>query len=192
MPRLIALLAILLVVLPGSPAWAADPTKRPFLVDRGSVEVLIGEGGWRSGLSTEDVNPGFSVLGGGGELVVGLDFIPGFGVIIDGKVLAAPRRGGTYVEGVGALGLQLRISDWVRLRGGAAAGRARLDRNGQPTDTATLVGGFFAVSIDLFRLLHDRASTVISFRVDADGHLDAGSTFSKESLALTLGVGFRF
>lgn len=172
-------------------ARAAEPSRRPFLVDRGSIELVLGEGGWRSGLSTEEINPGFSVLGGGSELLLGLDVVPGFGVIVDGKVLAGRRRGGTYLEGLGGIGLQLRVSDWVRLRAGAAAGRARLDRGGQPTDSATLVGGFFAASIDLFRLLHDRASTVISFRVDADGHLAPGTTFSHESLAVTLGLGFR-
>lgn len=188
LPRLIALSVVALA----STAWASEPTRRPFLVDRGFVEVLVGQGAWRSGLSNEEVNPGFSVLGGGSELLLGLDMVPGLGVIVDGKVLAAPHRGGTYLEGMGAVGLQLRVSDWVRLRAGAAAGRARLARNGEPTDHANLVGGFFAVSIDLFRLLHDRAATVISLRVDADGHLDAGSTFSKESLALTLGAGIRF
>ena len=185
--------AIVLSALLWAPAArAVEPSKRPFLVDRGSVELVLAEGGWRSGLSTEEVNPGFSVLGGGSELVLGLDVIPGFGVVVDGKVLAGRRRGGTYLEGLGGIGLQLRVSDSVRLRAGAAAGRARLDRSGQPTDSATLVGGFFAASIDLFRLLRDRAATIISFRVDADGHLDAGQTFSRESLAVTLGLGLRF
>jgi len=183
---------LVLVVLGTRPARAAETKKRPFILDRGSVELLIAQGGWRSGLSPDELNPGFSVLGGGGEVVLGLDVVPGIGIIVSGKVLAGPRLDGVYVEGLGGLGAQLRLSDWVRVRLGIAAGQARLDRDGLATDRAVLLGGFLAASVDLFRLAHDRAAVEIALRLDVDGHLDAGRTFPRESLSLALALGVRF
>jgi hypothetical protein len=172
-------------------AHAAEP-RRPYIIDRGSVEVVLGVGGWRSGMSSSDRNPGFSLLGGGSELVLGIDFVPGVGIVASGRVLAAPRLDGVYVEGLAGLGIQIRLSDWVRLRAGIAGGQARLDRDSRPTDYAILLGGFLVASVDLFRLTRGRAATEAMLRLDIDGHLLAGETFPRQSLALSAGAGFRF
>lgn len=177
---------------PQAPSRTAKPPSRPWIIDHASIEWLLAQGGWRSGLSNKENNPGFSVLGAGGELLFGIDVFPGLSVIADGRVMAGPRLGGAYLEGLGGVGLQLRVTDWVRIRGGAAAGQASLLRSNFVTDHAVLVGGWIAASVDLFRLLHDRAAAVISLRLDADGHVDPGATFSQESIELTLAVGFRF
>ena len=185
--------ALTLLALVATRAVAAGPeARRPFLVDRGSVEVVIASGGWRSGFSTEESNPGFSLLGGGGELVVGLDVVPGIGLVACGRVLAAPRLGGVYIEGLAGLGAQVRLSESVRLRVGIASGQARLDRDTKPPDLAVLLGGFVVASVDLFRLGRGRAAAETTLRLDIDGHLAAGSTFPRESIALSLGAGFRF
>lgn len=186
----LALAAVVLVSSAGA-VDAAEP-HRPFILDRGSVEVLVAQGAWRSGVSPDQQNPGFSVLGGGSELVLGLDVVPGIGIVASGRVLAAPRLGGVYLEGLASVGAQVRVSDRVRLRGGVTAGRARLDRQGQATDYATLVGGFLAASVDMFRFARDRVATALALRFDADGHLDVGQTFSKESISLSLAAGIRF
>ena len=186
-----AVAAALIVLGSVARAVAAEP-HRPFILDRGSIEVLLAQGAWRSGLSADEANPGFSVLGGGSELVLGLDVVPGIGIIVSGRVLATRRLEGVYLEGLASLGVQVRVTDWVRLRGGIAAGRVRLDRNGIPTDYATLVGGFLAASVDLFRFARDRAATELALRFDADGHLDPGTTFPRESVSLSLAAGIRF
>jgi hypothetical protein len=170
---------------------AAEP-RRPFIVDRGSVEIVLGVGGWRTGMSSSERNPGFSLLGGGSELVLGIDFVPGVGIIASGRVLAAPGLDGVYVEGLAGLGIQLRLSDWVRLRAGIAGGQARLDRDAAATDYAILLGGFLVTSVDLFRLTRGRGATEAMLRLDIDGHLLAGDTFPRQSLALSAGAGFRF
>lgn len=187
----LGLLVGILAMVP-SLGLAAGTQKRPFVLDRGSVELLIAHGGWRSGLSPDEANPGFSVLGGGGELVLGIDVIPGIGIVASGRVLAGPRLGGAYIEGLGGLGLQVRLSDWVRLRVGIAAGQARQLREARAADTAVLIGGWVAASVDLFRLVRERAAVEVVLRFDAGGHLDVGVTFPKESIALSLGFGFRF
>lgn len=154
--------------------------------------MLIAQAAWRTGVSSDRANPGFSILGGGSELLLGLDVVPGIGIIASGRVLASPRLGGVYVEGLASLGAQIRVSDRVRIRGGVSAGRARLDRDGQPTDYVTLIGGFLAASLDMFRFARDRAATELALRLDADGHLDPGTTFPHESISLSLAAGIRF
>lgn len=180
-----------LIAASGDSARAAEP-RRPFIIDRGSVEIVLGVGAWRSGVSTEEANPGFSVLGGGSEIVLGIDIVPGIGLIASGRVVAAPHLSGTYVEGLAGLGAQIRVSEWVRIRAGVATGQARLDRAGKSVDSAVMLGGFVVASVDLFRLTRGRAATEAMIRFDVDGHLVAGTTFPRESVALSGGVGFRF
>jgi len=191
--RLTAVAAIVVASCAASAtsARAAEP-RRPFIIDRGSVEVVLGVGGWRSGVSTEETNPGFSILGGGSEVVLGIDIVPGIGIIVSGRVLAAPHSSGVYVEGLAGVGAQIRVSEWVRIRAGVASGQARLDRSGKPVDTAVMLGGFVVASVDLFRLTRGRAATEAMIRFDVDGHLVAGTSFPRESVALSGGVGFRF
>ncbi len=188
-PR-VALAVALCAALSGARAGAAARSTRPFILDRGFVEWVLGFGGWRSGISPDQVNPGFSVFGGGSDLNLGLDLRPGVGLFASGRVLAGPRLAGVYVEGMAGLGVQLRVNDWVRLRAGIASGQARLDRSTQPTDTAILLGGFVVASVDLVRF--GRASACGMLRFDVDGHLVAGATFARESIALSAGAGFRF
>jgi hypothetical protein len=110
------------------------------------------------------------------------------------------------LDGAGGLGLQLRVSDWVRLRGGAAAGQLRAGipaslRNGGPSEIqAITVGGWLAASVDLFAL-GGHIATTISLRLDVDGLLglpapppSGGSArvLPDQTLALALGLGFRY
>jgi hypothetical protein len=189
--RVIARAILVAALLLSATTHAAEP-RRPFILDRGSVEIILGQAGWRTGVSPDEDNPGFRVLGGGSEVVLGLDIVPGIGIIVSGRVLAAPRLSGTYIEGLAGVGAQIRLSDWVRLRAGIASGQARLDRKGSPTDAAILIGGFIVASVDLFRLVRGRAAVEAMLRFDVDGHLLAGETFPRESVALSGGAGFRF
>jgi hypothetical protein len=157
-----------------------------WLKDRGSIEWMLGIGGWRTSLGNDARSPGFEALAGGGELLVGLDVVAGVGVFAMGRVLYA---GGTtyYLEGLGGTGLQLRITELVRLRLGAAAGQANLG-----ADRAILVGGFVAGSFDLVNLGAGRLALALSVRLDVDGHVNAGGALPGQSLALALGLGLRF
>ena len=182
---------LLLAGLGASPARAAE-RGRSYLLENGSFELVLAAGGWRSSISSDGANPGFSVLGGGGELVVGIDIVPGVGIIASGRVLAAPHLSGVYLEGLGGLGVQVRLSEWVRLRLGIASGLLRLAREGLATDSTILLGGFVAASVDLFHLGRGRAAVETMLRLDVDGHLVTEGIFPAESLALSVGLGFRF
>jgi len=165
--------------------------QRLTFLDRASLE-LLGVAGWRSGILPDGVNPGFSVLGGGAELILGIDIVPGVGIIADGRVLAGSRLSGVYVEGTAGIGAQLRVSDAVRLRLGADAGQARLTRKAQANDYAVIIGGFFAASVDLVHLGRGRAAVEAMLRIDVDGHAEVGTTFPRQSLSISTGLGFRF
>lgn len=180
--------ALLFLALAGN----ARAEQRLTFLDRASLEWVLGYAGWRTGILPDGVNPGFSVLGGGSELILGVDVVPGVGIIADGRVLAGPRLGGVYVEGTAGIGAQLRVSDAVRLRVGADAGQARLTRKGQPNDYVVIIGGFFAASVDLVHLGRGRAAVEAMLRIDADGHADVGVTFPRQSLSISTGLGFRF
>src|SRR5262245_35435312 len=99
-------------------------------------EWLIGAGGWRTGVSNAGPGSGFHVLGAGGELLLGMEFSRGLGFCLSGRILAGRHLDELYLEGMGGIGLHLRLSDAVRLRGGPAAGQMILGTTG-----TVLVGG---------------------------------------------------
>ncbi len=191
MRRAVVLTALLAVGMGARAAHAAE-AKRSYILDAGSIEVILAAGGWRCSISPDQASPGFSVLGGGGELVLGIDLIPGIGIVASGRVIAAPHLSGVFVEGLGGLGVQIRLSEWVRLRLGIASGVLRLDRDGFATDHAILLGGFVAASVDLFHLGRGRAAVETMLRLDVDGHLLTEGVFPAESMALSIGLGLRF
>jgi hypothetical protein len=183
MMRALALAVALLIASSAS----GDARSSRWVRERGTLEWVIGAGSWRTSLGADPRVPGFDAIVGGGEILLGLDVYSGLGIIIDGRFLGGVERGARYLEGLGGLGLQLRVNDWVRLRAGAAAGQALM-----PEDTAVLVGGFLACSIDLFALGPTRAAFTLSVRLDIDAMIGAAKTLPDQSLALALGLGLRY
>lgn len=182
---------------------SAAPRPGHWLREHGTFEWSIGTGGWRSSLGVDPQVPGFDALGGGGEIFVGLDFGHGLGLVAGGRVVAGKQAEAVYLEGLGSLGLQLRVSELVRLRAGAAAGQARVTPESgadparvRPADAAVLVGGFVMASIDLFSLGAGRLAMALSARLDLDAHVAEARrevrSLPDNSLALAVGLGLRY
>jgi hypothetical protein len=179
---------VLALALALMPATAQASPGAAWLRERINLEWVAGSGGWRSSLGPDVRAPGFDAFAGGGEVLVGLDIGLGLGIVFSGRVLAGAVSGvTTYVEGLGSAGVQLRVGNRVRVRAGAAAGQARFRG-----DMATMVGGFLAGSIDLFPLGGGRLSTTLTLRLDLDGDVGAQTYLPDQSLALALGLGFRY
>jgi hypothetical protein len=179
--KLAIVLALLLV---GSLAHAQ---RAAWLRERIDVEWIVGAGGWRAAVGTDARAPGFDAIAGGGEFVIGLDVGAGLAVVGDGRVLAGEAGGTrTYFEALGGVALQLRLAR-VRVRIGPAAGQA-LWRG----DSATLVGGFLAGSVDLFPLGGGRLSTTLALRLDVDADIGSRMYFPDSSVAFAIGLGVRY
>jgi hypothetical protein len=179
-----AVVAALVVTAAGSAR--AETNGALWLRQRGSAEWVVGAASFRSSLGADPRVPGFDTFSGGGELLAGLDFYSGLGIVASGRILAGAQANQPYLEGLGGLALQVRVSDSVRLRIGPAAGRATLDG-----DATILVGGFLAATIDLFSLGSGRLSTALSVRLDVDAMI-GGAHFPDRSMALALGIGLRY
>ena len=143
----------------------------------------MGTGGWRTSIGVDTHAPGFDELGGGTELSLGFEVGSGFAILGSGRVIA----GGGYLEGLAALVLQLRVSDRVRVRAGPSAGQISLKG-----DSAKLVGGFLAGSVDLFAFGGGRVATTIGLRFDVDGLVGGGKELPDSSISLAVGVGLRY
>ena len=154
-----------------------------WLRDHFTGELFVGSGGWRSSISSSDHAPGFDELGGGAELLLGLEVGSGFAIVGSGRVLA----GDQYLEGLAGLGLQLHVGDRVRIRASPAAGQMTLKG-----DNGILVGGFVAGSIDLIPFGGGRVAATIGLRLDIDGVLGGGLELPDTSLSLAIGVGLRY
>jgi hypothetical protein len=181
---------LVLALLPALllPATAHAAPGAAWLRERINLEWVAGAGGWRSSLGTDVRAPGFDAFAGGGELLVGLDIGLGLGIVLTGRVLAgAVSNVTTYLEGLGGVALQLRLGARARIRAGAVAGQARWRG-----DAATLIGGFLAGSIDLFALGGGRLSTALTVRLDIDADVGAQTYLPDQSLALAVGLGFRY
>jgi hypothetical protein len=179
-----ALAVALLLLL--APALAR--AQAAWLRERIDAEWVVGVGGWRTSLGDDLRAPGFDAIAGGGELVLGLDIGAGLGIIGSGRVLAGKAGDSTttYFEALGGVALQARLGR-ARVRVGPAAGMVTW--NG---DSATLVGGFLAGSIDLFALGGGRLSTTLDLRMDLDFDVGARTTLPSQSMALALGLGLRY
>jgi hypothetical protein len=164
-----------------SPAFAAE--RGTWLRDHFTGEVLVGAAGWRTTIGVDTNAPGFNTVGGGGELNLGLEVGSGFAIFVSGRVLA----GGGYLEGVAGLGVQLRLSDRVRLRAGPAAGQLLVDGL-----TAVIVGGYLAGSIDLIPFGRGRVAFSIAVRFDVDGLVAGSPRLPDTSMALSAGIGLRY
>jgi hypothetical protein len=183
MVRVVVAVAVLALAPSVARAQAA------WLRDRLDVEWVVAAGGWRSAISSTDQRaPGFDSLAGGGEFVLGLDVGAGLAVVGVGRVFAGEAGGTqhTYFEALGSLALQLRVGR-ARLRAGPAAGQTKWRG-----DTATLVGGFVAGSIDVFPLGPGRLATTVSLRFDVDADLGQVTYLPESSAALALGLGVRY
>jgi hypothetical protein len=178
-------LLLSIALIPSPHAWAERPGH--FFHERASVEWMVGVGGWRVALGLDDRRPGFDHLTAGGELLLGLDVVPGVGVVTSGRVLAGGSHDAPYMEGLAALGAQVRVNEIVRIRTGPAAGQLRVG-----TTRAPLIGGFLAASVDLFRLGSGRLALALSLRLDVDAVLSDDASVPNQSLALALGIGLRY
>jgi hypothetical protein len=158
-----------------------------FLRERASIEWMVAVGGWRVALGLDDRRPGFDHLAAGGELLLGLDVVPGVGIVASGRVMAGGDHDAPYIEGLAGVGVQLRVNEIVRVRAGPAAGQLSLG-----SARATLVGGFLSGSVDLFRLGSGRLALALSLRLDVDAVLSHDPTLPEQSLALALGLGLRY
>ncbi|HZS38813.1 MAG TPA: hypothetical protein VFF06_18400 [Polyangia bacterium] len=165
----------------------AEPRPSHWLRQHSSLEWVIGVAAFRSALGQDAHAPGFDTFAGGGELSAGLDVYSGLGIVANGRVLAGSQAGNHYLEGLADVGLQLRVTESVRLRGGPTAGRCTLGE-----DSAVMVGGFFAGSIDLFALGPGRLSTTLGVRLDVDSMLGGRSLLPDRSLSFALGLGVRY
>jgi hypothetical protein len=174
-------LALLFLVAVGGAASAAE--RGHWMRDHFTGEWLVGTGAWRTSIGVDTHAPGFDVFGGGGELDLGLEVGSGLGIVASGRVLTD----GTYLEWLGGLGLQMHVSDRVRLRASPAAGQAIVKG-----DKAVLVGGFVTGSVDLYPFGSGRVASTIALRFDVDGVVGGGKELPDSSIALSLGVGLRY
>jgi len=165
----------------------AEPRASHWLRQHSSLEWVIGVAAFRSALGLDAHSPGFDAFAGGGELSAGLDVYSGLGIVLNGRVLAGSQAGNHYLEGLADVGLQLRVTETVRLRAGPTVGQCTL-----ADDSAVMIGGFFAGSIDLFALGTGRLATTIGVRLDVDGMLGGRSLLPDRSMSFALGLGVRY
>jgi hypothetical protein len=186
------------LLLVASTALAAPPPPS-WLADHIAFDIA-GVTGWRAAWADER-NPGFQILGGGGEVNLGLEFDSGLGVLVGSRVLFGSTLGAVgeelYADASGQLIGQLRVADWVRLGLGVSVGRlwrccsSDLD---MPQTSTLVAGGFARVGFDWL----SRSATLVralSFwlRLGVDGHPNNGSDslLPTSSMNLTLSLGFR-
>ncbi len=187
MRRLFTVAAVVFAAASLSGIARAEPRPSHWLRQHGSAELVFAAAGIRAGIGTDTIAPGFDAFAGGAELDAGLEIGSGVGIVASGRVLAGSQAGNNYLEGLGALVVQVRVSETVRLRAGPAAGQATLG-----SDSAVLVGGYMAGSIDLFALGSGRLSTALTVRLDVDAMLGARKLLPDRSLGFSLGVGVRY
>jgi hypothetical protein len=172
--------ALLLLLLTAT-AGAAE--RGHWLRDHFSGEWVVGAAAWRTSIGVDTNAPGFDKPAGGGDLYLGLEVGGGFSIFASGRVLA----GSDYLEGLAGLGLQLRVSDRVRLKASPAAGQLTV-----AGASALLVGGFLAGSVDVVAFGGGRVAATIGLRFDVDGVVNGDKTLPQASIALALGVGLRY
>ncbi len=190
-------LAVLLLLLVSPRRAEAGPGSRWFL-DHLALDVAAVTS-WRVAWADER-NPGFNMLGGGGELHFGLEFDSGIGFLLGTRAVFGPNRsvveGQPYGDVTGDALLLFRVTDWVRVAAGAAGGRLWLccgDSSSGQTDAA-IIGGLLRIGIDIY----PRQSNILKalslwLRIDIDGH--PGSTESllpSTSMSMSGSFGFRF
>jgi hypothetical protein len=181
------LAAFALLLFAAAPA-RADTRAAAWVRERGIVEWMIAAGGWRIVVGDDRQAPGFQSVSGGTDLTLGLTLKGPVGVVMNGRMMIGVEgeEGRVILEGLGGLALDVRASDSVHLRVGAAAGEVRVD-----VARAVLVGAFLATTIDVVPLGR-RTALVIHARLDYDALLGATSELPRHSFALTAGTGLRY
>ncbi len=177
-------------------AVAAEPSN--WLADHIAFDVA-GVTGWRAAWADER-NPGFQILGGGGEVNLGLEFDSGFGFLLGGRAqfgpVMGPGGGDLYADVTGHVTAQLRVADWVRLGLGASAGRlwhccaSEMDT---PQTSTVLAGGFARVGFDWLSRNTNLRALSFWLRLGIDGHPNNGSDslLPTTSMNLSVSIGFR-
>ncbi len=203
----VRVIAALLVLLALAVPARAEPLQRRWILDHLSADAAV-VAGWRSAW-TNGQHSGFSLLGGGGEVNLGLEFPGGYAVLAGARVLAGASSapGGamapaatqptdlSFLEATGQIGGQIGITDWVRIELGASAGRLwRCCTPGLSNDNLSLVaGGFLRFGVDWWPreglLFHGLS---LWLRLDVDGHPhDQTGTLPSLSMSLALSLGIR-
>ena len=120
--------AVVLCALSAAPRTALGATPPNWLRDHISADAAVVVG-WRSAW-INGPHSGFNLLGGGGEINLGLEFSGGYAVLAGARVLSgagsSPSGQGlngadrlTFLEATGQIGGQLGLTDWVRVELGA-------------------------------------------------------------------------
>lgn len=194
--RLGAAVIAVWLALSAARAGAVEPGR--WLADHIAFDIA-GVAGWRAAWADER-NPGFQILGGGGEINLGLEFDSGFGFLLGGRAqfgpVMGPEVGDLYADVTGHVTAQLRVADWVRLGLGASAGRlwrcctSELDT---PQTSTILAGGFARVGFDWLSRSTNLRALSFWLRVGIDGHPNnsSDSLLPTTSMNLSVNIGFR-
>lgn len=155
--------------------------------------------GWRASWA-DDRNPGYQILGGGGEVNLGLEFDSGFGFLVGGRTWFGPSvgqaGGNLYADATGHLMAQLRIAD-VRVALGASVGRlwqccgSEMDL---PQRSSILAGGFARVGFDWLSRNAPLARALgfwLRLGIDSHPRTGADSLLPTTSMNLTISWGLR-
>ena len=186
------ILAVGLLVMPARAS--AGPASRWFL-EHLALDVAAVTA-WRVAWADER-NPGFNMIGGGGELHFGLEFDSGVGFLLGTRAVFGPNRsvveGQPYGDVTGQALLLFRVTDWVRVAAGASGGRLwQCCGSGvaDPRTDAAILGGLLRIGIDFY----PRQSNILKalslwLRVDIDGH-PGGSESLMPSTSLSVAGSF--
>ncbi|MCS6912395.1 MAG: hypothetical protein RMK29_07820 [Myxococcales bacterium] len=195
--------ALLLVLLPW-PAHAAPPSR--WVLDHLLVDVGA-QVGWRAGW-VDPQHDGFSALGAGGEVNMGLEFGGGYGVVAGARAMYGTSSGQDagvsslpYLEASAQLGGQLRLSDLVRIGAGVSMGRIwRGTPPGPagpepvpPAGVSLLAGGFLRCGVDWLPRSTATLLRALSLwlRLDLSGHPPDRGALPRSTMALSLSLGLR-
>ncbi len=155
----------------------------------GLTAELTGGAGWRTSLGADARAPGFDAITGGVDALVGLEFGGSAAVIVGGRLHGGTSGGARYLEAAGDLGAQLRLGERVRLRAGFSGGEGWIPSH---ASSATMLGGWLAVSIDVLQLAAGNMALTFMARLDVGGFLGAGPDFAIGTMALCGGFGLRY
>lgn len=188
----IALSLVGMCLIAPRPAGADAPETRRgsaghLLRDRGTMELIVAEGGWKTAFGVTRQAPGFDILGAAFDLTLGMDVAMGLGVVANGRFYFNGADASAYLEGTGGLGLQIRLNDYAQLRLGADAGQVRHGALDAP-----YVGGHIVTSLGLFSLGPGRIMVVFHARLDAGGLIDAPADLPEAQTGLSIGLGLRY
>lgn len=192
------------------PGEALERSRRfgRWLLDHLITDMAL-TGAWRASFA-DDARAGFLAQTVGAELSLGLEFGDGYAVVGGARALAgtsnttsSPESRAIYLETLGHLGFQFRVTSLLRLGVGASSGLLRRwpqlvaasgERSTGEAQDAVLVGGYLRAAVDFL----PRPSAVVLralslfLRMDVNGAVaDPTDSLPHTSLALSLGLGLR-